>query len=66
MKRNGMQTTKRFVREYINYKRKTINDNSLMRQEFKKEKLDKISRVEAYLKHGTITIDEGMKTLAEI
>lgn len=56
----------RFIKEYSNYKIKTINNNESMQMEFKIEKIEKIYHILKMREKGLITIDEVMKIISEI
>ena len=55
-----------FVDNYIEYKVQRINNNRLMTDEYKKEKTDALYRILRVFKMGLVTVDETMKSIADI
>ena len=57
---------KRFIIEYASYKKQDIENNGLMKIQFKIEKIDRIDQVLSSCKRGYITVDEAIGTLFKI
>ena len=55
----------RFLTEYSNYKIREIENNTLMQQEYKTEKLYTITRAYHAFCYGHITIDEAIRIINE-
>ena len=53
----------RFIKEYAAYQIKNYKENTLMQQEFKDEKIAKITKALKLRENGLITIDETIKTI---
>ena len=53
----------RFIKEYATYQIKNYKENTLMQQEFKDEKIAKITKVLKLRENGLITVDETMKII---
>ena len=53
----------RFIKEYANYQIKNYEQNTLMQQKYKDEKISKINKALAMRKNGFITIDETIKII---
>ena len=56
-------TMERFIKEYATYQIKNYKENTLMQQEFKDEKIAKITKVLKLRENGLITVDETMKII---
>jgi len=53
----------RFIKEYAAYQIRNYKENTLMQQEFKDEKIAKITKVLKLRENGLITVDETIKTI---
>jgi len=48
----------RFIKEYANYKKKSINSNELIKEEYKQKALTRIDNILKAKGRGLITVDE--------
>jgi hypothetical protein len=53
----------RFIKEYANYQMKNYEQNTLMQQKYKNEKISKINKALTMREKGFITIDETIKMI---
>lgn len=53
----------RYMKEYANAQRKSYANNELMQKKYKDAAVEIIERILKNVERGTITINEGMKTL---
>ena len=53
----------RFIKEYANYKKKSINSNELMKEEYKQKALARIDYILKAKERGIITVDETMLSM---
>lgn len=51
----------RFIKEYANYKKGSIKNSDLMKEEYKNNIITKIDKVLAAREKGLITIDETIR-----
>ena len=56
---------KRFIIEYANHKIKEYQNNELMKDEIKTEKVKRIKRILSYADRQLITIDEAMFSIVQ-
>ena len=56
---------KRFITEFANYKKKTYQNNELMKNEYKDKSIQKIDQALKLSERGLITINETMKIILE-
>lgn len=56
----------RFIKEYANYKKKSINSNELMKQEYKEKALNRIDNMLKAKERGLITVDETISSIVNI
>ena len=57
---------KRFISEYAKFKKQNIAKNQLMQKQIKDEQIKKIVRVENLADRGLLSVDEAMRSLADI
>ena len=57
---------KRFIKEYANYQKETISSYELMREDIKVKALNRIDNILKASEKGLITIDESMKSIANV
>ena len=57
---------KRFISEYAKFKKQNIAKNQLMQKQIKDERIKKIVRVENLADRGLLSVDEAMRSLADI
>lgn len=53
----------RFIKEYANYKKKQIENYTLMKEEYKTEAIKRIENTLKEKERGLITVDETMKNI---
>lgn len=53
----------RFIKEYANYQMKNYEENALMQQKYKDEKISQIKKALAMRENGFLTVDETIKTI---
>ena len=53
----------RFIREYANYQKKSINSNDLMKRDIKESALNRIDNVLKAKERGLITVNETMQII---
>jgi len=53
----------RFIKEYANYKKKLINSNELIKEEYKQKALARIDNTLKAKERGMITVDEAMLSM---
>ena len=53
----------RFIKEYAAHEIRNYKENTLMQQEFKDEKIAKITKALKVRENGLITVDETMKII---
>ena len=53
----------RFIKEYANYKKKSIDSNELMKEEYKQKALTRIDNTLKAKERGMITVDEAMLSM---
>lgn len=58
-----MNKVPRFVQEYANFQKRTLDNYDLMRPEIKQAGIDQIDGAVKALKRGLITIDEAMNLI---
>lgn len=62
----GSINMKRFIKEYANYQKETISSYELMREDIKVKALNRIDNILKASEKGLITIDESMKSIANV
>ena len=56
----------RFIKEYANYQKKSINSNELMKQEYKQKALNRMDNILKAKERGIITVDETILSIVNI
>lgn len=54
----------RFMKEYANYAKKAIANSALMEETIKEKLSEKVDQALQLVARGMITVDEGMKMIA--
>ena len=57
---------KRFISAYVKFKRQNIAKNQLMQEQIKDEQIKKIVRIENLADRGLLSVDEAMRSLADV
>lgn len=55
----------RFIKEYANYRKNNLNDNELMKTEYKVGSINKINQALKMKERGLITSNETIKMILE-